>query len=686
MNKCYYRIVWENYPSDKTPLNEQNLNKIDVATDEMDNRIISLESTKFDKSEAQMLVKYIEYDEDTGIFKITHYNGASYTIDTLLEKLAINFDYDYQTQRLIIELSDGTVKYVDLSALLTQYEFLDSETVAFTVDSSGKVTAKVKEGSIGEKHLRPDYLADIRVEAAKAEASAAAADASEKNAKKSEEAALASQTEAKKSETAAAKSAQSAQSSAETATQKASDAAESAESARESKESAEKSAEAADAARDEAENSKTASSGFAESAAESAATAGEKSDEASGYAKVAESYAVGTGGVRPNEATDSAKHYYVQSKLISEGLGGALIPMGTVSFENLPLIDIASSGWMYNVSNQFVTTEDFKEGAGNVIPAGANVYKTADGYWDVLAGTPVSSVNGQTGNVVLNSADVGALPDTVKYAASETVGGAANYLRGFFSGLNVNSGINPSGDANIISYTRGAVDVYGLDDGAEIVQSYNSAFMYQIYGDYRSGQLATRGKSDSAWGPWRRQLDDQNYTRLTPKLAPQAHYYTTEAGRQGYYKISINSDAPWMLSCTVMLYQSYNAYVVMVSGYQYADRYWHAPKADLVAAPENVNSISVTFGYDGVGKLWFAVPVGNYTGLTVCNINNGYVQVDDWANAIEITYEASLSGTVQVEKIAYAPVKSPEIRRIMRVKSLPSDAAERSDTLYIIAE
>ena len=175
MNKCYYRIVWANYPEMDTPLNAQNLNRIDVATDEIDNRIIALDSAKFDKAEAQQLVKYIEYNENTGIFKITHYNGASYTIDTLLEKLAINFDYDYQTQKLIIELSDGTVKYVDLSALLTQYEFLDSETVAFTADNTGKVTAKVKEGSIQEKHLQPNYLADIKVEVAKAEASKNAA-------------------------------------------------------------------------------------------------------------------------------------------------------------------------------------------------------------------------------------------------------------------------------------------------------------------------------------------------------------------------------------------------------------------------------------------------------------------------------------------------------------------------------
>lgn len=229
MNKCYLRIVWKNYPNAETPLNEHNLNKIDVATDEMDNRIILLDSTKFDKSEAQMLVKYIEYDENTGVFKITHYNGASYTIDTLLEKLAINFDYDYVTQRLIIELSDGTVKYVDLSALLTQYEFLNSETVAFTVDSSGKVSAQVKEGSIKEKHLQPNYLADIKVEVAKAESEA-------------------------------------------------------------------------------------------DSASESAS-------DSMHYAKQSQSYAVGTGNVRPGEDTDNAKYYSEQAQKVLESLGQA----GTVT-------------------------------------------------------------------------------------------------------------------------------------------------------------------------------------------------------------------------------------------------------------------------------------------------------------------------------------------------------------------
>lgn len=53
-------------------------------------------------------------------------------------------------------------------------------------------------------------------------------------------------------------------------------------------------------------------------------------------------------------------------------------PHGTVAFADLPALADVSTGWMFNISDEFTTTDDFKEGAGNVIPAGANIYKTSD--------------------------------------------------------------------------------------------------------------------------------------------------------------------------------------------------------------------------------------------------------------------------------------------------------------------
>lgn len=73
--------------------------------------------------------------------------------------------------------------------------------MAFSIDSAGKVSAIVKEASIQEKHLQPNYLADIKVEVAKAQASQSAAAKSESNAKASETAAATSESNAAASAT-----------------------------------------------------------------------------------------------------------------------------------------------------------------------------------------------------------------------------------------------------------------------------------------------------------------------------------------------------------------------------------------------------------------------------------------------------------------------------------------------------
>ena len=145
----------------------------------------ALDTTKVDLTKANELVKEILWDESNGTLTVVKMNGSRAVIDTKLEKLAVNFTYNPQTQQLVITLDDGTVQNVDLSSLITEYEFLDSDTIAFAIGSDGKVSAIVKEGSIKEKHLRPDYLADIKVESAKAVNSATNAKSSETNAAKS---------------------------------------------------------------------------------------------------------------------------------------------------------------------------------------------------------------------------------------------------------------------------------------------------------------------------------------------------------------------------------------------------------------------------------------------------------------------------------------------------------------------
>ena len=167
--KIYSQIGYKNFPSEDTPLNETNMGAMDRAIDEIDNRIVAMDVAKVDLTKANELVKEILWNESNGTLTVVKMNGSKSVIDTKLEKLAVNFKYDPQTQQLVITLDDGTVQNVDLSALITQYEFLEGDEIVFEVTSNGKVKPMIKGGSITEDKLQPNFLADIKVEVTKAE-------------------------------------------------------------------------------------------------------------------------------------------------------------------------------------------------------------------------------------------------------------------------------------------------------------------------------------------------------------------------------------------------------------------------------------------------------------------------------------------------------------------------------------
>lgn len=237
-------------------------------------------------------------------------------------------------------------------------------------------------------------------------------------------AAAASEANAKASETAVKASENAAKTSADNAVASETVVAESKDAAAASEANAKTSEEAAGRSAEVATEKAAAADQSADTAAEKAEIATEKAAEIVGKAEAvaasatkAESYAVGGTGSREGEDTDNAAYYYRQAKSISESFAGALRPMGTVAFASLPALTAVTAGDMYNISDEFTTTEDFKEGAGGIIPAGANIYKTSDGKWDVLAGTPVTGVKGakevayHRGNVSLSAADVGAVAE-----------------------------------------------------------------------------------------------------------------------------------------------------------------------------------------------------------------------------------------------------------------------------------
>lgn len=220
MQKLYSRINWENEPSIETPLNEQNLNRMDAALDGVDNRVISQDTTKADKTELNDLVSGWVMDEETGIITVTKKSGEKILFDLNIEKIPVGFSLS-DNGILTMTTDDGTKFTANIGAMIPVLTFNNSDTIAVSVSGAGinkTYSFSIKNGSVTEEKLQPNFLSAVKVEVAKAEASV---------------------------------------------------------------------------------------------------------DEAEGFAKQSQSYAVGTGSARPNEATDNAKSYYEKSKEIYDSLEGS---------------------------------------------------------------------------------------------------------------------------------------------------------------------------------------------------------------------------------------------------------------------------------------------------------------------------------------------------------------------------
>lgn len=167
--KIYSREYWENFPSEKTAINKNRLNNIESGIDAIDDRVCALDTTKVDLTKANDLVEEILWDESNGTLTVVKMNGSRAVIDTKLEKLAVNFSFDEANQRLVIILDDGSKQYVDLSAFVTPLEFKDGDIIYFSVVDGNLVSAGIKDGTISEEKLRPNFLADIKIKVGEAE-------------------------------------------------------------------------------------------------------------------------------------------------------------------------------------------------------------------------------------------------------------------------------------------------------------------------------------------------------------------------------------------------------------------------------------------------------------------------------------------------------------------------------------
>lgn len=187
MNKVYTRINWKNYPSEDTPLNEQNLNRIDGALDQVDSRLVAMDTTKVNVADLSDNVKSWTMDEETGVITIEKYSGEQVIFDLNIEKIPVNFALS-NNGILTMTTDDGSTFTADIGGMIPVLTFADSSTITVSVSGTGinkTYSFSVKNGSITDAMLETDHLAAINTATAQLNATATSAQTSINNTKDS---------------------------------------------------------------------------------------------------------------------------------------------------------------------------------------------------------------------------------------------------------------------------------------------------------------------------------------------------------------------------------------------------------------------------------------------------------------------------------------------------------------------
>ena len=97
----------------------------------------------------------------TGDLTFKQRNGATLTINTLIDSLVNGWDYDFGTHEFVITKQDGTEIRIDASDLVKVYEGYLGEHIQIVVDNDGTIRGILLDDSVGIDKLTPALRALI---------------------------------------------------------------------------------------------------------------------------------------------------------------------------------------------------------------------------------------------------------------------------------------------------------------------------------------------------------------------------------------------------------------------------------------------------------------------------------------------------------------------------------------------
>lgn len=143
----------ENINNNFAELDQNKAAKSDVPT-----KVSQLTNDSNYQSAEQLagVIKGVTVDDSTGIFTFTKYDGSTFQVDTLLEKVVTNFEYDEDTQSLVLTLEDGTKQTIPMAAFIDIYTGDTTVSGTITVTSDKKIKFDLANGAVTADKLGSD--------------------------------------------------------------------------------------------------------------------------------------------------------------------------------------------------------------------------------------------------------------------------------------------------------------------------------------------------------------------------------------------------------------------------------------------------------------------------------------------------------------------------------------------------
>lgn len=113
------------------------------------------------KTQMASVIKGVTINDSTGVFTFTTYDDNTFTVDTLLEKVVTNFEYDEATESLVLTLEDGTKQSIPLSAFIDVYTGETTTSGTITVTSDNKISFDLADKAVTASKLADDVTANF---------------------------------------------------------------------------------------------------------------------------------------------------------------------------------------------------------------------------------------------------------------------------------------------------------------------------------------------------------------------------------------------------------------------------------------------------------------------------------------------------------------------------------------------